>query len=200
MSPIWHNCGHVLWSCSSLLPGGLVDAVTPGQPGVNTDERPRWRQHNADRASRAGDSGTCLGRNTCRLCRPGAARLARAAGNLPACEYGAWLDKSGAAGLEPAAALSELATATNPDVVLEWWTRWPYSVLLPCVHRRLDTARLGRGSPSTARGAEPLTWRHAIQPRLSKPRLCRGCPDPLPRRRTHAHIDRRGGLDHGWQW
>lgn len=133
MSPIWPNCGHSLWSCSSLVPGELVDAVTPGQPGVNTDERPRWRRsQNADRASRAGNSGTCLGRNTRRRRRPGAARLAHAAGTYQLAEQGAWLGRSGAAGLEPVAALWQLATTTNPDVAMKWWTRRPYSALLAC--------------------------------------------------------------------
>ena len=54
---------------------------------------------------------------------PGTYRLA---------EHGAWLGRSGAAGLEPVAALWPLATTTNPDVALEWWTRRPYSVLLAC--------------------------------------------------------------------
>jgi hypothetical protein len=43
-----------------------------------------------------------------------------------------WLGKSGAAGLEPTADMWQVATTTDPDVALEWWTRRPYSVLLAC--------------------------------------------------------------------
>ncbi len=84
MSPIWPNCGYLLWSCSSVLPGELVDAVTPGQQGANTDDRPRWRGlPNADRASRAGNSGTGVGRST--LCRAMEWWTQRPYSVLPAC-------------------------------------------------------------------------------------------------------------------
>lgn len=53
-------------------------------------------------------------------------------GTYQLAEHGAWLGRSGAAGLEPVAALWQLATTTNPDVAMEWWTRRPYSVLLAC--------------------------------------------------------------------
>src|SRR6266540_2201617 len=115
MSPIWPNCGYLLWSCSSVLPGELVDAVTPGQQGANTDDRPRWRGlPNADRASRAGNSGTGVGRSTLCRCRPGPTRPARAAGNLPLAEHGAWRGqpRRGWAGI--CRALWQLATTTKP--------------------------------------------------------------------------------------
>jgi hypothetical protein len=44
----------------------------------------------------------------------------------------AWLGKPAAAGVEPIAPLWQLATTTDPDEALEWWTRRPYSVLLAC--------------------------------------------------------------------
>lgn len=53
-------------------------------------------------------------------------------GTYQLAEHGAWLGRSGAAGLEPVAALWQLATTTDPDVAKEWWTRRPYSVLLAC--------------------------------------------------------------------
>ncbi|TKG59634.1 hypothetical protein FCN18_36625 [Prauserella endophytica] len=53
-------------------------------------------------------------------------------GTYQLAEHGTWLGRSGAAGLEPVAALWQLATTTNPDVAMEWWTRRPYSVLLAC--------------------------------------------------------------------
>ncbi|MGH3624765.1 MAG: bifunctional DNA primase/polymerase [Sciscionella sp.] len=53
-------------------------------------------------------------------------------GTYQLAEHGAWLGRSGAAGLDPVAALWQLATTTNPDVAMEWWTRRPYSVLLAC--------------------------------------------------------------------
>lgn len=203
-------------------------------------------------------------------------------GTYQLAEHGAWLGKPGAAGLEPADALWQLATTTNPGVAMEWWTRRPYSVLLACgagangieVSATHGATRAGAalagpalgpvavtsfGSrvffvrcddeplrpelaantpallpanvswlpiPPTARGGSPYRWRvppytvgwalpasaevervlrvaepsrrrRTTRPRLSKPRLRRGCPDRLRRRRTHAHIDRRGGADHG---
>jgi hypothetical protein len=53
-------------------------------------------------------------------------------GTYQLAEHGAWLGRPGAAGLGPAAPLWQLATTTNPDVAMEWWTRRPYSVLLAC--------------------------------------------------------------------
>lgn len=46
--------------------------------------------------------------------------------------HGAWLGKPDAAGLEPVAALWQLATTTDPDAAMEWRTRRPYAVLLAC--------------------------------------------------------------------
>ncbi|MGH3857248.1 MAG: bifunctional DNA primase/polymerase [Pseudonocardiaceae bacterium] len=85
-------------------------------------------------------------------------------GTYQLAEHGAWLGKLDAAGLEPAAALWQLATTTNPDVAMEWWTRRPYSVLLACgagvngvevpgTHRQRALAQL---SP-TQRGPVALT-------------------------------------------
>jgi hypothetical protein len=53
-------------------------------------------------------------------------------GTYQLAEHGAWLGRRDAAGLEPVAPLWQLATTTNPDVAMEWWTRRPYSVLLAC--------------------------------------------------------------------
>lgn len=53
-------------------------------------------------------------------------------GTYQLAEHGAWLGRPGAARLEPVAALWQLATTTNPDLAMEWWTRRPYSVLLAC--------------------------------------------------------------------
>lgn len=46
--------------------------------------------------------------------------------------HGAWLGKAGAVGLEPAADVWQLATTTDPDMAMDWWTRRPYSILLAC--------------------------------------------------------------------
>jgi hypothetical protein len=53
-------------------------------------------------------------------------------GTYQLAEHGGWLGKAGAVGLEPAAAMWQLTTTTNPDVAMERWTRRPYSVLLAC--------------------------------------------------------------------
>ncbi|WP_100208813.1 bifunctional DNA primase/polymerase [Saccharomonospora azurea] len=53
-------------------------------------------------------------------------------GTYQLAEHGVWLGKHGAAGLEPASALWQVDTTTDPDVAMEWWTRRPYSVLLAC--------------------------------------------------------------------
>jgi Bifunctional DNA primase/polymerase, N-terminal len=53
-------------------------------------------------------------------------------GTYQLAEHRAWLGKPGAAGLEPVSDLWQLATTTNPDMVMELWTRRPYLVLLAC--------------------------------------------------------------------
>lgn len=86
----------------------LIAPLVPGIPGL------AWTEIRAAAADLARHGWSVL---------PGTYQLA---------EHGAWLGKRGAAGLEPAAPLWQLATTTDPEVALEWWTRRPYSVLLAC--------------------------------------------------------------------
>ncbi|MGH3694151.1 MAG: bifunctional DNA primase/polymerase [Pseudonocardiaceae bacterium] len=86
----------------------LIAPLLPGIPGL------AWTEIRAAAVDLARHGWPVL---------PGTYRLA---------EHGAWLGKRGAAGLEPAAPLWQLATTTDPEVALEWWTRRPYSVLLAC--------------------------------------------------------------------
>jgi hypothetical protein len=104
-----------------------------------------------------------------------------------------WLGKIGTIGLEPAADLWQLDKTTDPNVVMDWWTRRPYSILLvrgtrveaveaPAEHGQLALAHF----PRTERGpvvATPFgSWlffvRHDDEPAR---------PDLIARIRAQVH-------------
>lgn len=116
-------------------------------------------------------------------------------GTYQLAERGAWLGKSGAVGLEPAAALWQRATTTDPDVALDWWTRRPYSVLLACgAAVSAVEVPTRHGQRALAQVSPPERGPVAATPFGSWLFFVRGDNDPLrPELAAHAHAHLHAG-------
>jgi hypothetical protein len=116
-------------------------------------------------------------------------------GTYQLAEHGAWLGKPGAAGLEPATALGQLATTTDPDVAVEWSTRRPYSVLLAC-GAVINTVEVPatHGQRALAQLSPPERGPVATTPFGSWLFFVRGDDEPLrPELAAHAHAQLHAG-------
>jgi hypothetical protein len=74
---------------------------------------------------------------------------------------GEWLGKIGTIGLEPAADLWQLATTTDPNVAMDWWTRRPYSIFLAC-GTRVDAVEVSAEHGQLALGRFQRTERGPV--------------------------------------